>query len=333
MTTFHHLPISIFAFLGLTAVVLADDPKEKLETNPEQAEAITDPRKPKTDTALRYWLENMVWHHSFSGEEVVAATGLTSEEIGAAQVKYDISLHNAPQRKPGDPLRVLPYPGGRHPRIGFLDGAINPQRETKVSVFTPWDPASYVVVDVPEAIWSNLGLTYLAHTHVPTIWSLKEITLEQQEWSRLKNGSLQMERKLPNGIVFGSRIVPHPNWVEMEMWLKNGTKETLTDLRVQNCVMLKGAKEFNGQTNENKMISKPFVVARNEKSNRWIIAAWDPCDRPWANHPVPCLHSDPKFPDCKPGETKKIRGWLSFYEGKEIKDELERIKRVWPKKK
>jgi hypothetical protein len=34
--------------------------------------------------------------------------------------------------------RVLPYPGGRHPRVGFLDGAIDPQRGTKASVFAPW---------------------------------------------------------------------------------------------------------------------------------------------------------------------------------------------------
>ena len=70
---------------------------------------------------------------------------------------------------------MLPYPGGRHPRIGFLEGAIDPQRETKLSVFTPWHDSSYVVADVPEAIWSNLGLTYLAHTHIPTIWTAQKI--------------------------------------------------------------------------------------------------------------------------------------------------------------
>ena len=42
-------------------------------------------------------------------------------------------------------------------------------------------PTSYVVVDIPEAIWSNLGLTFLAHTHVPTIWSKKNIELKKLE--------------------------------------------------------------------------------------------------------------------------------------------------------
>jgi len=37
------------------------------------------------------------------------------------------------------------------------------------------------------------------------------------------------------------------------------------------------------------------------------------------------LHSDPKFPDCAPGQTKQLRGWLSFYEGTDIEAEMHRI--------
>ena len=94
-----------------------------------------------------------------------------------------ITPDNKPQRAPEAPLLTLAYPGGRHPRIGFLDGAVRPQRETKISVFAPWDDTSYVVLDVPEAVWSNLGLTYLAHTHVPTVWSKQNITLAPLEWN------------------------------------------------------------------------------------------------------------------------------------------------------
>lgn len=67
-----------------------------------------------------------------------------------------------------------------HPRRGFLDGAIDPQRETKVSIFPPWSGGGYVVVDVPEAIFSDLGLTYLAHTHIPTIWDSQSIELAER---------------------------------------------------------------------------------------------------------------------------------------------------------
>jgi len=37
------------------------------------------------------------------------------------------------------------------------------------------------------------------------------------------------------------------------------------------------------------------------------------------------MHSDPLFPNCKPGETKQLKGWLSFYEGSDIEMEMERI--------
>ncbi len=285
----------------------------------------TNSRKPANDSELRYWLQNMVWYHQLTTDEIKSATGLDKNEIAGALKRFDITPDNRPRRSADAPLLVLPYPGGRHPRIGFLDGAVDPQRETKVSVFTPWDEASYVVVDVPEAIWSNLGLTYLAHTHVPTVWTKQKIELEPLEWNRRENGTFDIERKLPNGIAFGAKVMPAREAVRMELWLTNGTKETLSDLRVQNCVMLKGANGFQQQTNENKVFSKPYVACRSIDGKRWIITAWEPCHRPWANAPCPCLHSDPKFPDCAPGETKRLRGWLSFYEGTDVQAEFKRI--------
>jgi len=281
-------------------------------------------RKPTSEADLRNWLENMVWHHRFTTEEITAATGLSAREIDAALEKFDIHPENKPKRGKDAPLLVLPYPGGRHPRIGFLEGAVNPQRETKVSVFTPWDNASYVVVDVPEALWSNLGLTYLAHTHVPTIWSKQEIALEPLEWGRIK-GEYYITRKLPNGIAFGAAVKPSIEAVRMELWLTNGTKEKLSDLRVQNCVMLKAAKGFEQLTNDNKVFRGPYVAVHSPDKKRWIITAWDPLHRGWANQKCPCLHADPKFPDCPPGETKRLKGWLSFYEGSNIDAEFRRI--------
>ena len=56
----------------------------------------------------------------------------------------------------------------------------------------------YVVVDVPEAIGSNLSLTYLAHTHVPTLWSRRQIDLEPLEWIRRADDTRDIERELPD---------------------------------------------------------------------------------------------------------------------------------------
>lgn len=282
-------------------------------------------RRPASEAELKYWLENMIWHHRFTTAEISAATGLTQRQIVAAQDEFGIRAGSRPVRGDGVPLLVLPYPGGRHPRIGFLEGAVDPQRETKFSVFTPWDPNSYVVVDVPEAIWSNLGLTYLAHTHIDTIWTKQGIELPKLEWNRRADGSLDIERKLPNGIAFGVKVVPGRDAVRMEMWLENGTEQKLSDLRVQNCVMPKMAAGFAAQTNDNKVFTDPHVACRSEDSKRWIITAWERCDRPWGNEDCPCFHSDPKFPDLEPGQKARLRGWLSFYEGRDIEAEFKRI--------
>ena len=275
-------------------------------------------RKPANDGQLRYWLENMVVHHRYTAEEVTKATGMTAKEIEAAEKRFGIRPENRPKRSPDDPLKVLPYPGGRHPRIGFLDGAIRPRRETKVSIFAPWDEDDFVVADVPEAIWSNLGLTYLAHTHVDTVWSKKKVVLEKLEWDRKTDGSLVMERELPNGIRFGTKVMPGKELVRMEMWLLNGSSKKLTSLRVQNCVMLKNAKKFNRQTDENKLLKDGWCACRSEDGKRWIVTGWQPIHRAWANTRVPCLHADPQFPDCEPGKTVRLRGYVSFFEGKDV---------------
>ena len=305
---------------------------QKLSPRDDSAEAAKQARPPKNDRELRYWLENLIWHHGFTVEEVRAATGFTLDEIRAAQQRHGIFATNRPALAADAPLRVLPYPGGRHPRTGFLDGALNPQRDTKFSVFTPWDERSYVVVDVPEAVWSNLGLTYLAHEHVDTLWTKDGTLLEPLEWNRRPDGSLDFERTLPNGIGFGTKVVPARDAVRMETWLRNGTTNTLTGLRLQNCVMLKAAAGFNAQTSQNKVFRAPYVACRSADGRRWIITAWDPLDAVWQNPPVPCMHSNPKFPDCPPGQTVNARGWLSFYAGEDVQAEIDRIEQTgWRK--
>lgn len=283
-------------------------------------------RRPSGDAELRFWLENALLHHHFTMAETAAATNLSDEEIAAAVKRLGIG--SVPAKRSSEHLLVLPYPGGRHPRIGFLEGAVDPQRETKVSVFAPWNEGGYGVVDVPEAIWMETPpgrtLLYLAHTHVPTYWTKQKVQLQPLEWLRDGEG-WKVERTLPNQVAFGTRVVPARDRVRMEMWLTNGTEQTLRGLVVQNCVMLKGLAGFEQQTNENKVFRAPYVACHNAEKSRWIITAWEPCQRAWGNAPCPCLHSDPKFPDCEAGKTVRLRGWLSFYEGGNLDGELARI--------
>ena len=279
-----------------------------------------------------YWLKNMVQYHQFSVAEVRSVTGLSSTSIEKSLKDLNINSQIRPVDLHAGTLRALPYPGGRHPRIGFRDGAIRPHRESKISLFPPWTESGYVVVDVPEAIWSGPRATrellYLAHTHVPTKWDKQGITLDPLEWKRHLDGTYSIARTLPNQVKFGAQVNPTDDALKMELWITNGTKNTLTGLVVQNCVMLKAAPDFNQLTTEHNLLSTPFAARHNPARNRWIITAWQNCVRPWGNSTCPCLHSDPQFPDCKPGETQRLKGWVSFYEGTDIEKELKRIRRL-----
>jgi hypothetical protein len=263
----------------------------------------------------------MLRDHHYSISEAAQVCGLHEDDVRRKAAR--LKLHSA-DAKMGNRLRVLPYPGGRHPRIGFLEGAIDPLRGTKATVFLPWDPADYVVVDLPEAIFSNLGLIFLAHTHVPTIWNEQNQILQNIDWTRESDGTLRHHRLLPNGIIFGASIGAREREVEMELWLRNVTNIDLTGLRTQICVLLKQASGFNTETNDNKLLRSPCAAVRSAGGDRWIITFWERCGRVWANPPVPCMHADPVLPDCPSGETVRVKGRLWFYEGPDIDRELQR---------
>jgi peptidoglycan/xylan/chitin deacetylase (PgdA/CDA1 family) len=290
-------------------------------------------RPAKNDEELRYWLDNALVRHRFTPTETGAALGMTADEVRAAVRRLGIVVNRLTAHKPGDPLQVLPYPGGRHPRIGFRDGMIRPQRETKVSVFALWADGGYAVADTPEAVWfeptpQKPELLYLAHTHVPAIWERQHITLDPLEWLRHKDGSLTLERTLPNKVTLASKVVPGKDGVRMEFKVTNASAQKLTGLRVQMCVMLAGLIGFEKLTNDNKVFASPFAACKDATGKRWIITGWERCGRAWGNPPCPCLHADPVVEDCPSGETRSVRGWLSFYEGTDIYAELKRLKAV-----
>jgi hypothetical protein len=286
-------------------------PKEGVLSLPPEVEA--------TRADLRYWLENMLVHHAYSFEEAAVVTGWDVKTVQqVAQVAAFGHETLEPASKPG--LKLLPYPGGRHPRIGYLDGAIAPQRGTKASIFAPWEGGGYAVLDVPEAVWEGDKLLYLAHTHIPTFWDQQNITLENVDWTRTETG-LSLERTLPNNVSFGVNLTAGETTVDIELWLKNGTETAMKDLRAQVCLMLKGLAGFEAQTNENKTFADPVTTVGNADGTRWVLIAFDPVDRCWGNAKCPCAHVDPQIPDAAPGERQVVRGRIWFYEGKLIESQ------------
>ncbi|MFO0928578.1 MAG: hypothetical protein U0736_16405 [Gemmataceae bacterium] len=283
--------------------------------------------------AAAAWLQNALGAPSIHPGRGGRALGLSVDAVRAATRRLGVDADRRPARKADDPLLVLPYPGGRHPRIGFRDGAVRPQRETKASVFAPWAGGGYAVADVPEAVWfepdaGKPALLYLAHTHVPTVWDRQKVTLPRLEWTRHADGALALQRPLPNKAVLSATVTPGRDGVRMRFGVRNGTDRPLTGLRVQMCVMLAGLTGFERQTNDNKVFAAPFAACRDDSGKRWVITGWERCGRAWGNPPCPCLHADPVVEDCPPGQERSVRGWLSFYEGADVHAELKRLRSV-----
>jgi hypothetical protein len=284
-----------------------------------------DYRRPANAEETRYWLWNMLTRHHFSIREVSLATGFSDSEIRSVRDGPSAFHALSALDQNGAELSILPYPGGRHPRVGFQDGALFPQRETKVSLFAPWDPGSYAVADIPEAIFSDQGLIYLAHTHIVTIWDQRGIRLEPLEWDRQKPGSLSIRRQFPDHIEFGVRVNAYPRSAIFYFWLINGGALPLTRLRVQNCVLLGRLTGFDVQTNCNKIFSPPYVACRSRSGEHWIIAAARPCWRVWANPLCPCIHSDSRMDDCGPGERREFTLGITYYDGNDVEAEFQRL--------
>jgi hypothetical protein len=141
-----------------------------------------------------------------------------------------------------------------------------------------------------------------------------------------KSGGLHSEWRLPNGIAFGARVTPRENGADLQLWLVNGTKAKLAELRTQICVMLKAAPGFNEQNQERKEYDKPLAVVKALDANRYLLLAFERCGQAWGNEKCPpCVHSDPVLPDAAPGERASVSGRLWFYEGADIKTEKQRV--------
>ena len=102
----------------------------------------------------------MLLDHRYSHAEAAAVAGLSEAEVRERAAALKSITH------PPGQARVRPYPGGRQTRTGLRLNR-DPLRGTKVSLFVPWDPASYLVLDLPEAITSREGIHFQAHTFEP----------------------------------------------------------------------------------------------------------------------------------------------------------------------
>ena len=213
----------------------------------------------------------------------------------------------------------------------------------------PWESEEYIWVDFPEAIFVDGKMIYLGHIdqRFPTPYP----TLKSVSWKKTAKG-ISYEQTLPNGVSFGGEISKaSDNIVEMTMWIKNGSGETLKNVKVLSCVFLNAIKEFSENSDSNKLIhvknkgwvsfpevekmasqdegygygwlygtkkmsDLPVVVTQSKIKNHLLGVTWfDHTDSFIGNPNHPCVHANPFFDDIKPGDRQELKGEMIFFEG------------------
>ena len=90
--------------------------------------------------------------------------------------------------------------------------------------------------------------------------------------------------------------------------------------------MLAHLDGFRAQTNDNKRFDSPRAIAVDATGKRFVLLAFEQCQRAWGNAPCPCLHSDPAFGEIAPGGTKTLRGYIGFGEdAKALEEEASQV--------
>lgn len=217
-------------------------------------------------------------------------------------------------------------------------------------VSPPWPCQEYLWLDFPEAVFSDIGMLYLSH--VNPAHPAKFLNLPQVAWES-KDKGICFERRLPNGVVFGGTIqeTDLSTAVALELFIRNGSEQSLRDIKLQTCIYLRGIREFSAFSMKNKYVhvagagwvsfdtavavgentggryrlgwrggakvaDLPVIAVVSEKANRIIGITWFHSTYSLIGNPHhPCLHADPFFPDLEPGHEASIHGEIVFFEG------------------
>ena len=137
-------------------------------------------------------------------------------------------------------------PGGEEKTMGKPEVSIAAEGNTSVILKAPWSYIEDYEYRFPETIQSNIGLLYLdAATGLPSSDMTTGVKAGPAWITDEKTGAISYRIDLENGVSFGGSVTPeYGGAVVCEMFLENGTSETLSDLLTQLCLKFDEAPEF-----------------------------------------------------------------------------------------
>jgi hypothetical protein len=213
-----------------------------------------------------------------------------------------------------------------------------------------WPSQDYLWLDFPEAVFTSQGLLFLSHVNPPI--PVVHPDLPPVSW-RSTTGGIAFERELPGGVRFGGSVTrKQASVVELQLHLRNGSRQPLHRISLQTCVFLRAIREFGDYTAANKFVHTPrgwipvsqalkadavegmpyrvgwrwhgkpladlpVMVTVSSRGERLVAMTWHEHTLSLVSNPNhPCMHADPRFPDLPPGAEASITGHLIFFEGR-----------------
>lgn len=216
------------------------------------AEVLEGPWSPVADTRERPFaglanlLPNTGWTDSVSHGELIRSGRDQRLEVDPADLRFVFQGVRDADRE-GRAYGDIPW------RIGLLtrEGAA---QEASVAppepdspwplaprLTPPWRSSGSILLRFPETLHTSHGLLYIDHARadMPPLYA----GTPEARWTRDTDGSLGYNVGLPNGVVYGGRLTPRGDRVELQFRLRNGSDED-SFAATQFCLVLSDSPEF-----------------------------------------------------------------------------------------
>lgn len=110
----------------------------------------------------------------------------------------------------------------------------------------------YAELRLPEVMHSSIGFHFLDN-YSKSIQPLNELDKFPQWKTDSKTRAVYYDCRLPEGLVFGAKLTPSKNEIDIEFYVENNTGQDLDFVEVNPCFNFRKSPDFNDSWNLNKL--------------------------------------------------------------------------------
>ena len=256
------------------------------------------------------------------------------------------------------------------PHLAVVPADFEGKPTASVQIQFPWDVGGVSNLMLPENLFSGDETLFTGQNWVEV--DAKYPQEEQPEMKEVVPARLVRYRHpLGEEYVLSGQAEVRDGGIDVELTVENLTDEPLEGLRAQVCFGCQQAADFASEdlarvhvpvkgkmrpVTEVKRVGSwdglkrylpvkgagptggltaaaiPFIGLENSDGTRSVGITWQGATQLSTNGELTCIHADPTFPDCPPGESVTAKGRIFFTKGDAqtlLQDNREAIEEVW----